>query len=156
MEAARKRNKYSETFWDCHLRMALFVDGFCLYLLLYSLWGIHTWSRPPVARHSTHLAHWASLGLGSLLAPPPPSTHISRGAEQPQLLQWLLPNVTSARSTPPVLCVGSVMMVSGDLGHSSNLANMSDDLYLEDFDDTSIFENKVRYILSWYYKQLSF
>ena len=72
----------------------------------------------------------------------------SRGAEQPQLLQWLLPNVTSARSTPPVLCVGSVMMGSGDLGHSSNLANMSDDLYLEDFDDTSIFENKVRYILS--------
>ena len=35
------------------------------------------------------------------------------------------------------------MMVSGDLGHSANLANMSDDLYLEDFDDTSIFENKV-------------
>ena len=96
------------------------------------------------AQHSTHLAHWASLGLGSLLAPPP----ASRGAEQPQLLQWLLPNVTSARSTPPVLCVGSVMMGSGDLGHSSNPANMSDDLYLEDFDDTSIFENKVRYILS--------
>ena len=60
----------------------------------------------------------------------------------------MLPNVTSARSTPPVLCVSSVMLGSGDLGHSSNLANMSDDLYLEDFDDTSIFENKVRYILS--------
>ena len=31
------------------------------------------------------------------------------------------------------------MTVSGDV---SQHANMSDDLYLEDFDDTSIFENK--------------
>ena len=108
-----------------------------VYFLSFPFSAKFEWSSAGMLVHNTKKRHQLHNRGGLVAAsspglyPPPPTSTRIYTYHPPQLL-------TSAH---PLL--SSVIRISSNKMTVSNSTNvMSDDLYLEDFDDTSIFENK--------------